>query len=446
MSRGLAFAGGEWLSGGAKGSIRQKCGGMEKTKILLWTAKGSTTKYYGGPAIASYRLYRCRDHQATSLTLAHASCLQPIDRDVFDEQSLVSPMFFLDAARSGGAKEATAGAAEVELVRNRYENIVRKGLFVLKARSWLAANAKRFDVFHGLGAHIDTLAPAAYAESCGLPTVISTVILEELTLGSPLSRALGVHRWRLGLLPKLSALVAISREIREQLLALRVPAEKIVELPLCGVDTVEFRPLGDTETKTDLRRALGLTDRPSCVFAGHIVPRKRPHLLIPAIAEAKKRGIDCQVVLAGPEEDEAYGQQMRRDADTLGVADRVVWFGFTERMSELMRAADVLALPSTSEGLPGVIMEAMACGIPCVYTDISGAKDLIDDGVDGRIIAADGTGLGAALSFYLADPVLAASHGRLAREKVETRFSNRAVLARYLRVFDNVRNRRPPGL
>lgn len=418
---------------------------MTKTKILLWTAKGSTTKYYGGPAIASYRLYRYRDHDQTELTLAHASCLQPTDPQVFDEQALVYPMFFLDAARSQAGAATPANARDIELVRNRYENIVRKSLFVLKSRSWLAANAKRFDVFHGLGAHIDTLAPATYAEGFGLPAVISTVIEEELTLGSPLSRMLGVHRWRLSLLPKLSALVAISREIRERLIALHVPEDKIVELPLCGVDTVEFHPLDAAESKGEARRALGLADRPSCVFAGHIVPRKRPDLLIPAIAEVKKRGIDCQVILAGPEEDEAYGQKMRRDAENLGVSDRVVWLGFTERMSALMRASDVLALPSTSEGLPGVIMEAMASGIPCVYTNISGAKDLIDDGRDGRIIAANGDGLAEALAPYLGEPALAQAHGRLARDKVEVRFSNRAVLARYLRVFDNVRNRRPPG-
>lgn len=412
---------------------------MERTRIVLWSAKGSTTRYYGGPGIGSYRLYRVRDHQATTLTLAHGSRLQPDDREVFDEQALVYPLFFL----GGGAAAAAPGQAE--LVRNPYEHVVRKVMFALKARAWVTANARRFDVFHGLGAHIDTLAPATRAESCGLPAVISTVIEEELTLGSPLSRLIGVHRWRLRMLPGLSALVAISREIRERLIGLGVPEDKIVELPLCGVDTVEFRPLAAAEGKGDARRALGLADRPTCIFAGHVVPRKRPDLLIPAIAKAARRGIDCQLVLAGPEEDGAYCQRMREDAERLGVSDRIVWLGFTQRMSELLRASDTLALPSTSEGLPGVVMEAMASGIPCVYTNISGARDLIDDGRDGRIIAADGDGLADALAAYLADPALAQAHGRLARDKAEARFSNRAVLAGYLRVFDNVRNRRPPG-
>jgi glycosyltransferase involved in cell wall biosynthesis len=419
---------------------------MERTRIVLWSAKGSTTRYYGGPGIGSYRLYRWRDHQATALTLAHGSRLQPEDREVFDDQALVYPLFFLGTGGGRSGAGAPADLGQVELVRNPYEHVVRKALFVLKARAWLAENAKRFDVFHGLGAHIDTLAPATYAEQCGLPAVISTVIEEELTLGSPLSRLIGVHRWRLKMLPGLSALVAISREIRERLVGLGVPEDKIVELPLCGVDTVEFRPLAAGESKGDARRALALADRPTCIFAGHVVPRKRPDLLIPAIAEARTRGIDCQLVLAGPEEDESYGWRMREDAERLGVTDRVVWLGFTQRVSELLRASDVLALPSTSEGLPGVVMEAMACGIPCVYTNISGARDLIDDNRDGRIIAANGDGLAEALAAYLADPALALDHGRRARDKAEARFSNRAVLAGYLRVFDNVRNRRPPGL
>jgi glycosyltransferase involved in cell wall biosynthesis len=115
-------------------------------------------------------------------------------------------------------------------------------------------------------------------------------------------------------------------------------------------------------------------------------------------------------------------------------------------MSDLMRAADVLALPSQSEGLPGVIMEAMASGLPCIYTNISGAHDLIDDGTDGRIIEADGSGLNEAMVAYLRNQRLSEQHGHAARTKAEKRFGNRAVFERYLRVFDNVLAGRSPAV
>ena len=90
-------------------------------------------------------------------------------------------------------------------------------------------------------------------------------------------------------------------------------------------------------------------------------------------------------------------------------------------------------------------MEAMASGIPCIYTDISGARDAIDDGVNGAIIPADGSGLADALAGYLGVPARMAAHGKAARQKAERQFSNRVVLERYLRIFDNVRRQRPPG-
>lgn len=125
----------------------------------------------------------------------------------------------------------------------------------------------------------------------------------------------------------------------------------------------------------------------------------------------RARGLDLQLLLAGPEHDKGYAQRMRAEAERLGVAEHIVWYGFTRRMSELMRAADLLALPSEDEGMPGVVMEAMASGIPCIYTDISGARDAIDDGVNGAIIPADGSGLADALAGYLGEPVRMASHG-----------------------------------
>jgi glycosyltransferase involved in cell wall biosynthesis len=190
---------------------------------------------------------------------------------------------------------------------------------------------------------------------------------------------------------------------------------------------------------------LGLSDRGTILFAGQLVPRKRPDLLIPALAGACTAGIDAQLVLAGPEDDPVYCAQMRQASERLGVSDRVVWYGFTEKMSDLMRAADVLALPSLNEGLPGVIMEAMACGLPCIYTNISGARDLIDDGKDGRIISADGSGLREAIIDYLGDLSLVDQHGQKARSKAEARFGSRAVFQRYLKVFENVHAHRPPA-
>jgi glycosyltransferase involved in cell wall biosynthesis len=399
-----------------------------KLRILLWSPKGASLAYYGGTSTPAYRLYRQRDADDADVVLAHASGLQPAHPEAFQEQVCIGRLHHAPKPR------VFAGVVET----------ARKLSFLRRSTAWLGDNAGRFDVFHGIGAQMDVVAPAACASRLGLPAVVTTTIASELTAGSTLKAALGVHRRRIARLKELAAVVAISRQIQELLIDAGIAAERIVNLPLGGVDTTAFRPLADKLDRPRLRGELGLADRSTCLFAGGIVERKRPHLLVEAMAHLRSRGLDAQLVLVGPEHEPAYAEEMRRRAAELGLEDRIIWYGFTTEMLPLYHAADVVCLPSTNEGLPGVIMEAMAAGVPCVYTDISGARDLIANGSDGAVIAADGSGLGEALAAYLAQPQRMRTHGAAARRRAEAEFSNAAVWRRYLRVFDNVRNRRPP--
>jgi glycosyltransferase involved in cell wall biosynthesis len=414
---------------------------MDKLNILLWSSKGASTSFYGGGPIAAFRLYQNRDPATTRLVLAHGRAEQPPHPDVFDEQHLVTGLWRpADFARNGTG----VGAPHADLL-NGLRLAAAKANFIARARGWLQQNAGRYDVFHGIGIHADALTPAVSAHAAGMPTVMTTLIEGELNRPSRFASLSGIFRRRMAELRAVSAVVAISSNIHRRLRDAGVREDRIVDLPLAGVDTELFRPIADAEARAALRAELGVADRPTCLFAGTIQSRKRPHLLVPALAEMRARGLDLQLLLAGPEHDKAYADRMRAEAERLGVADRIVWYGFTRRMSELMRAADLLALPSEDEGMPGVVMEAMASGIPCIYTDISGARDAINDGVNGAIIPADGSGLAEALAGYLGEPARLVAHGRAARWKAERQFSNRVVLERYLRIFDNVRRQRPPG-
>ena len=414
---------------------------MDKLNILLWSSKGASTAIYGGGPIAAFRLYQNRDPATTRLVLAHGRPEQPPHPEVFDEQHLVTslwrPADFGRPVNGDGASRAA--------VLNGVRLKAAKVAFIARAHAWLRQNAKRYDVFHGIGIHADALTPAICAQARGIPTVMTTLIEGELNRPSRFASLCGLFRRRMAELREVSAVIAISSNIHRRLREAGVREDRIVNLPLAGVDTELFRPVADLQARAALRAELGIADRPTCLFAGTILGRKRPHLLVPALAEMRARGLDLQLLLAGPEQDKAYAEGMRAEAERLGVAEHIVWYGFTRRVSELMRAADLLALPSEDEGMPGVVMEAMASGIPCIYTDISGARDAIDDGVNGAIIPADGSGLAAALAGYLGAPARLAAQGQAARQKAEREFSNRIVLERYLRIFDNVRRQRPPG-
>jgi glycosyltransferase involved in cell wall biosynthesis len=418
-----------------------------KTRIVLWSPKGSTPSYYGGPTIGSYSLYRKRDPAATWVALAHGSARQPQHPDVFDEQHAIGALYFVNGHRPGGERSAAdevppfppTGCAD------RARHLVRKIIFAQRAGDWLKRHAGQFDVFHGLGLHIDTLAAAVRAEALGLPAVLTTVIESELTKGSLIATLSGAHRKRLRQLPRISAFVPISTRIRDRLMELGVPAERIVDVFLNRVDTDVFQPLDPSRSRSALRRELGFADKPTCLFAGAVDRRKRPHLLLRAIGALKARGLEVQLLIAGPAYDRGYGDAMRREAEALGISPQVVWLGFSRQVKALMQASDLLALPSADEGQPGAIAQAMACGLPCIFTDISSARDLIDDGENGRIIAPDAADLAAALHSYFSNPAKLRTHGLRARQKAVRAFSDANAFETYLRIFENVRRGRPAG-
>lgn len=82
-------------------------------------------------------------------------------------------------------------------------------------------------------------------------------------------------------------------------------------------------------------------------------------------------------------------ERLAARAEKLGLSDRVLFLGYRTDVYELMGMADVFVLPSYREGLSRSLMEAMACGLPCVVSDIRGNTDLIDDGCGGFAISPD---------------------------------------------------------
>jgi glycosyltransferase involved in cell wall biosynthesis len=119
----------------------------------------------------------------------------------------------------------------------------------------------------------------------------------------------------------------------------------------------------------------------SVLFAGRLVAWKRVELLIEAVARAT--GVRLDVVGEGPESDRLEGL-----AVDLGVSDRVRFLGprAHEDVLSLMRAADVFAIASSYEGLPHVVIEAMASGTPVVATRDTGTPEVIVDGVNGVLV------------------------------------------------------------
>jgi glycosyltransferase involved in cell wall biosynthesis len=150
-----------------------------------------------------------------------------------------------------------------------------------------------------------------------------------------------------------------------------------------------------------------LGDRPRVVFVGRMVRQKGVHVLAAAAARLRTPGARVVYVGDGPER-----TRVERDAERLGVADRVHVTGFVphERVPDFLASADVLVLPSLYEELGTVLVEALHAGVPTVASRTGGIPEVVQDGVTGLLVEPGDPGaLARAIDTVLGDPTLAAS-------------------------------------
>ena len=223
--------------------------------------------------------------------------------------------------------------------------------------------------------------------------------------------------------------LGVSADLIARWTAANLPPDRIRLAPN-GVDTARFRPADDRE-RAELRRALGWpVDRPVVLFVGFFSRDKRPDLLFRAWRRAAAAGARSRLAFVGAkaagyyEIDASLADEIRRDAAACGCADDVIFIDATHEIEKYYRAADVYVLPSVREAHPLALLEAMACGLPCLATRLPGSTDaLVDDRVNGRLFPPDDeAALAAALQDVLADPAGARAMGVVARETVTARY------------------------
>jgi glycosyltransferase involved in cell wall biosynthesis len=141
-----------------------------------------------------------------------------------------------------------------------------------------------------------------------------------------------------------------------------------------GIDANYFHP--EPVAAAHIRREFNLSaDGVLVGHVGRLHPVKDHSLLLAAFA-TMPRSARLLCVGSGPR---AYASKLRRLAASLGVADRVTWWQRHEYLPAVYSAIDILALPSHSEGCPNVVMEAMACGTPCVVAAVGAAPKIVGE-------------------------------------------------------------------
>lgn len=212
----------------------------------------------------------------------------------------------------------------------------------------------------------------------------------------------------------LAKAVCNSRETWAQLSRLHSLRRRIIHIPN-AVQVFELDEIAGWRKKW--RKHLGFTeDQIFILGVGRLVPQKKFSRFIDVVAEVN-RYLPVRAVIAG--HDHGALKELQNQAETLGVQDIIRFIGTVPDARELMCAADIFLLTSDHEGMPNVVMEAMAAGVPCVVTSVNGVKDLIDHRSNGFISDPVPHSLARHVLSLAQDPALRFRIGNRARVSIQ---------------------------
>jgi len=224
-----------------------------------------------------------------------------------------------------------------------------------------------------------------------------------------------------------SRLVAVSEEVRDDLVRLGVAPREQIEVIRLGFDLSRFQTDETTRAarRGELRARLGIPpDARVVTIIARLVPIKRVDRFL-AIAEQLAEETDVWFLIAG---DGELREQLQSIALSPGLADRVVWAGFQQDVPSVCFASDVVVLTSDNEGTPVSLIEAQAAGVPVVSTRVGGAATVVGDAPGALVAADDVEGLARSVGALLRDLPAARAAGSAARERVVADFSLEALV------------------
>jgi glycosyltransferase involved in cell wall biosynthesis len=237
-------------------------------------------------------------------------------------------------------------------------------------------------------------------------------------------------------LPRYDHVMTVSPLLSEHCLALGVHAKRLTYLPN-GIESQQFvRQRSVAEAKA----SLGMPgDQLVLGCVGRLSPEKGVDRAIDTLAAVRQRGVDVALHLIGdgPERD-----ALARQATALNLADHIVFHGWQRDARRLYEAMDALLLPSHTEGLPNVVLEAMAMGVPVAATRVGAVPDVLDEGNCGVILdKEDVSDWPTAVEAMLRHDVDTQSIIHAARARVEQQFDFQSRVTAELDVYDRVLDR-----
>jgi glycosyltransferase involved in cell wall biosynthesis len=284
-----------------------------------------------------------------------------------------------------------------------------------------------FDVFHCHSSKAGALGRVA-AALLRTPSVYTPHALVTLdpTL-SPLKRRVyaGIERW---LSHRSEAIIAVSPDEAEHAASLGIKRQK-VHVVLNGIESISF------PSREVARRQLDLQPNDFCIgFVGRLTAQKAPELLVAALAELKQKNSSAVAVFVGSGPLENL---VRAQIEQLDLAQNVRLLGDTIA-TNVMPAFDAFCLPSRYEGLPYVLLEALAAGLPIVARRVGGVQACVEHGANGFVVENNSpSDLATAISYLADNPTLRCQFASRSTAKA-TAFSADRMVEETVSVYESV--------
>lgn len=298
---------------------------------------------------------------------------------------------------------------------------------------FLLRHRNDFDVFHAHGTLQHGSASIA-GRLAGRPTILKVAMANSDIAFARQGRVNGLlNRFMVRLFDRY---IATTESIANEFSAEGLDVSRVCRIPN-GVDTDTYAPAAAVGREA-LRRTLGLPRGPIIIYVGILNRRKNVDGVLRIWRSAVTNGAAGHLVLLGPPPPagDSFLTELTGFQQLPELAGRISMVGFRDNVAAYLQASDVFLFPSRQEGMPNVVLEAMACGLPVLVSHATGVDTVVSHGVDGFAYPLDDESAFAhTVQELLADAQLRDRIGGAARRTVEARFSLAAIAERYAHLY-----------
>ena len=322
----------------------------------------------------------------------------------------------------------------VEVVRLTSPKIRVLGtlIYTLSLSYYLIKHRKDYDCIHVHRADYD----AVIAITVG--GLIRKKVLIKLACSGPFGdleclRRSPINRIALWIISKAQRVIAVNEDIKKELLQIGLKNDSICIIPN-GVDSTIFKP---SET-------MPLSKKKIVTYVGRLHEQKGVEYLLRSWAMLAERCkvddssfvLNLNIIGEGP-----LLEKLVNLSREMNIENTVNFLGAVTNVAESFHRSDLFVNTSLNEGISNSLLEAMACGLPVVATNISGNNELIQDGFNGLLVPSkDTVALTGAMEDLLADSVTAKKLGINARETIELKYAGHVVAKEYMKLYRSYLN------